>query len=85
MDFVIVELKYVEKRMFIVPIKNIQSSKPKASAVDAYFCYISMDLTEEPNFNAKYCEKFDGSPGLFRVFIKKITSEMLLHLIFIIV
>lgn len=76
MDFAIVELKYVEKGMYIVPIGNIKSSKPKVST-DPYFCYISADLTEEPNFDAKYYEKFEGSPGVFKVFIRKITSKII--------
>ncbi len=76
MNFAIVELKYVEKGMHIVPIGNIQSSKPKVSTMDPYFCYISTDITGEPNFDAKYHEKFDGTPGVFKVFIRKITSKM---------
>lgn len=78
MNYAIVELKYVEKRMFIVSVDNIQSSKPKVSSADPYFCYISTDLTDEPDFDAKYFEKFDGTPGVFKVFIRKMTSKTLL-------
>lgn len=79
MNFALVELKYVEKGMYIVPITNIQSSKPKVSAIDPYFCYISTNLTDEPDFDAKYYEKFDGTAGIFKVFIRKITSEIFLR------
>lgn len=75
MSFAVVELKYQEKKTFTVAVECIQNFQPKASAVESYFCYISTDITEEPDFNAKYMKTFDGQPGLFKVFIKKIFSK----------
>lgn len=72
--FAIVELKYEEKKTFIVRLKWIKAMKPKPSAVDLHFCYISTDLTAEPNFGAKYLKTFDGESGYFKVFIRKITG-----------
>lgn len=58
-----------------MPIENIKDFNGKFTPIEAFLCYISTDISEEPNFDAKYLKIFDSQSGLFKVFIKKLTSE----------
>lgn len=73
-NFAIVELKYDEKKMFVVSTDCIKDFKPKYSPMESFLCFISTDITEEPNFSAPYFKTFDGRSGIFKVFIRKITG-----------
>lgn len=78
MKFAIVEPKYMPKKFVIVPIANVKNYKAKYSPVEEFYCYISNDLSDEPNFEATYKEKIDGEPGRFKVFIRKVTGWIVL-------
>lgn len=73
--FAVVELKYMPKKTFVVPlawVKNyIRGHLPTAE----FFCYISSDLKESANFEAKYFIKYTGIAGLFKVFVLFITGS----------
>lgn len=74
MHFAVVELKYVKKRTFIVPISWIKNYKINHSLTQEFYCYISTDLKDDPNFEIKYLLKFNGNAGLFKVFVLTVTG-----------
>lgn len=65
----VVELKYMPKKTFIVPINWIKNYIPTHLPTVPFLCYISTNLKDDPNFRAKYYKKFNGTAGLFKVFI----------------
>lgn len=75
MKCAVVELKYVPKKFFIVRTDYLKDFKGKYSSFESVLCYVSNDLSDEPNFVAKYSEKYDVEPGVYKVFIKKITGN----------
>ncbi len=69
MSYAVVEPKYMPKKSFIVRISWIKNYVPTYLPTVEFYCYISTDLNDDPNFRAKYYMKFNGTPGLFKVFI----------------
>lgn len=74
MSFAIVELKYMERKYFTVRIESIKNYNPKKASIESFLCYISTDLSEDADFGAAYYQKFVGEPGLFKVFVRKVTG-----------
>lgn len=80
MSFAVVELKYMPKKTFIVPITWIKNYVAKHLPTVEFYCYISTNLKDDPNFQAKYYVKFTGTAGLFKVFILTVTGWLYLFL-----
>lgn len=76
MSFAVVELKYMPKKTFIVRISWIKNYVRNHSPVQEFYCYISTDLAEDPDFSSKYYLKFNGTPGLFKVFVHITTGSL---------
>lgn len=76
MKFAVIEYKYVAGKTHIVPLKCIKKYSPKSKQTESFLCYISPNISDEPDFNVKYSkEPFNGSVGIFKVFVLKVTGE----------
>lgn len=82
MKFAVVELKYVQGKTYIVPISWIRKFKQKFSRTESFLCYISVTISDVPDFEAEYRkEEFNGTAGIYKVFVLKVTSKCLCFLL----
>lgn len=76
MKFAVVELKYVPGKTYIVPINWIKKFNKKFKQTESLLCYISLNISDEPNFDVDYYkEELKCAAGMFKVFVLKVTSE----------
>ncbi len=79
--YAVVELKYVPRKTFVVPINWIKDYSAVHGSTYEFYCYISTNLKDEPDFVAKYYMKFNGTPGRFKVFVLTTTGQCYMFLV----
>lgn len=73
------ELKYDEGKVEIVKHKWILFPKKTYSKTDDEFCYWSNNFEDSlEDMKCEYSRKFTGEPALFKVFVLKLTGEIIL-------
>lgn len=69
----VVELKYEQGKMLIVPVDRIINFKKRFSKTQDFLCYWTANMKDNPEeMECGYALKFTGEPSLFKVFIVKL-------------
>lgn len=76
MKFAVVELKYVPGKTYIVPINWIKKFNLKFKKTESFLCFISLTISDEPDFDADHKREFNGSAGTYKVFVLTVTGSV---------